>query len=210
MDFNFFIPIGIGVASAFYFGPAFWVLLETSLTKGIKAALIFDAGVILADVAFITICFFALSKTEMLVENNKQALFIVGGTALFLYGIFSWINRKKEEKKDQLIKNLKGGYLGLAIKGFLLSFLNIMVFIYWLSISTSLNAANNPLKFLSFFSIVISSYFITDLFKIAFANRFSSLLTNNRIKSIKSIISIILIVFGSALIYAGSTGNTGV
>ena len=58
MEFNFFIAFGVGVASAFYFGPAFWVLLETSLTKGIRAALAFDFGVILADSIFILICYF--------------------------------------------------------------------------------------------------------------------------------------------------------
>lgn len=210
MDFNIFIAIGIGVASAFYFGPAFWVLLETSLTKGIRAALAFDIGVVFADIVFIIICYFGLSKSDSLFENNKQALFILGGAVLLIYGIVSWINRGKQEKRDAVIKNVKGGYAGLIIKGFLLSFMNIMVFFYWLSVSTSLNAAANPIKFFSFFSVVIASYLITDLFKIGFANRFSSLLTDQRIKSFKSVIAVILIVFGSVLIYAGSTGNTGV
>ena len=210
MDFNIFIAIGIGVASAFYFGPAFWVLLETSLTKGIRAALAFDIGVVFADIVFIIICYFGLSKSESLFENNKQALFILGGAVLLIYGVVSWINRGKQEKRDAVIKNVKGGYAGLIIKGFLLSFMNIMVFFYWLSVSTSLNAADNPIKFFSFFSVVIAAYLITDLFKIGFANRFSSLLTDKRIKSFKSVIAIILIVFGSVLVYAGSTGNTGV
>ena len=210
MDFNIFIAISIGVASAFYFGPAFWVLLETSLTKGIRAALAFDIGVVFADIIFIIICYFGLSKSESLFENNKQALFILGGAVLLIYGVVSWINRGKQEKRDAVIKNIKGGYAGLVIKGFLLSFMNIMVFFYWLSVSTSLNAADNPIKFFSFFSVVIAAYLITDLFKIGFANRFSSLLTDKRIKSFKSVIAIILIVFGSVLVYAGSTGNTGV
>tara|TARA_B100001109_G_C18681022_1_gene388705 strand:+ start:54 stop:686 length:633 start_codon:yes stop_codon:yes gene_type:complete len=210
VDFNIFIAIGIGVASAFYFGPAFWVLLETSLTKGIRAALAFDIGVVFADIVFIIICYFGLSKSDSLFENNKQALFILGGAVLLIYGIVSWINRGKQEKRDAVIKNVKGGYAGLIIKGFLLSFMNIMVFFYWLSVSTSLNAAANPIKFFSFFSVVVAAYLITDLFKIGFANRFSSLLTDKRIKSFKSVIAIILIVFGSVLVYAGSTGNTGV
>lgn len=209
MDFNYFIPVGLGIASAFYLGPAFWVLIETSLTKGIRAALAFDLGVIIADVAFITICYFGLSKTERLVEDNSQALFILGGAALFVYGVVSWIKRDNEEKKEILITDVKGGYFGLAIKGFLLSFMNIMVFLYWIMVATSINAGQKPLKFITFFSIVIASYFITDLFKIAFANRFSSLLTVKRIKSIKSVIATILIIFGLVLVYAGSTGNTG-
>mgnify|MGYP000028206611 CR=1 FL=1 len=209
MDFELYKPIILGVASAFYLGPAFWVLLETSLTKGIRAALAFDLGVIIADVGFITICYFGLSKTESLLEDNGQALFILGGTVLFLYGIVSWIKRGVYEEKTPLVKNIKGGSFGLAAKGFLLSFMNIMVFLYWLFVATTLNAGDNSIKFFSFFSIVIASYFITDLFKIAFASRFSPLLTQKRIKSIKSVIAVILIIFGSVLVYAGSTGNTG-
>ena len=38
-------------------GPVFWVLLETSITKGFKAAVAFDLGVMFADVCFIGICY---------------------------------------------------------------------------------------------------------------------------------------------------------
>ena len=42
-------------------GPAFFVLLETSIRKGARAALSFDAGVLLSDFIYILI-----DKIEML------------------------------------------------------------------------------------------------------------------------------------------------
>ena len=50
------IPIGIGLA--FMIGPVFFVLLETSATKGFRAATIFDLGVILADVVFVYFAYY--------------------------------------------------------------------------------------------------------------------------------------------------------
>ena len=38
MDFNVLTPITVGFFTAFIMGPVFWVLLETSITKGFKAA----------------------------------------------------------------------------------------------------------------------------------------------------------------------------
>ena len=45
------IPLGFFLS--FMIGPVFFVLLETSVVKGFKAAIIFDLGVVLADIIFI-------------------------------------------------------------------------------------------------------------------------------------------------------------
>ena len=41
------LAIPLGVILAFTIGPVFFVLLETSVTKGFRAALTFDFGVVL-------------------------------------------------------------------------------------------------------------------------------------------------------------------
>ena len=56
MDINVITPITIGFFTAFIMGPVFWVLLETSITKGFKAALAFDIGVLISDIVFLIIC----------------------------------------------------------------------------------------------------------------------------------------------------------
>ena len=100
MDFNVLTPITIGFFTAFIMGPVFWVLLETSITKGFKAAIAFDLGVMFADVCFLGICY--LGSFQLLEdEQNKQGLFVLGGTILLLYGLFSWLNRKKKTKNTR-------------------------------------------------------------------------------------------------------------
>ena len=58
-------------------------------------------------------------------------------------------------------------------------------------------------SFVIYFSIVIISYFCTDLIKISIAQTFKNLLSEKGTKFINSIISIILIVSGVILIIKG-------
>ena len=54
------IPLGIFLS--FLIGPVFFVLLETSAVKGFRAALVFDLGVVFADIVFILIAYFSSYK----------------------------------------------------------------------------------------------------------------------------------------------------
>ena len=204
MDFNVLTPITVGFFTAFIMGPVFWVLLETSITKGFKAAVAFDLGVMLADVCFIGVCY--LGSFQLLEDDqNKQGLFVLGGTILLLYGIFSWINRNKKTKDQPEIQESKENYFGLAAKGFAINILNVGVFIFWggVTIVSSPASGKSFTSFVLFFSIVLLSYFITDLLKISVANRFKSLLTGKGIVIVNSLVSLILIVSGALLILKG-------
>ena len=204
MDFNVLTPITVGFFTAFIMGPVFWVLLETSITKGFKAAVAFDLGVMFADVCFIGVCY--LGSFQLLEdEQNKQGLFVLGGTILLLYGLFSWINRNKKSKDQPEIQESKENYFGLAAKGFAINILNVGVFIFWggVTIVSSPASGKSFTSFVLFFSIVLFSYFITDLLKISVANRFKSLLTGKGIVIVNSIVSLILIVSGVVLILKG-------
>ena len=204
MDFNVLTPITVGFFTAFIMGPVFWVLLETSITKGFKAAVAFDLGVMFADVCFIGICY--LGSFQLLEdEQNKQGLFVLGGTILLLYGLFSWINRAKKNKENLDIQESKENYFGLAAKGFAINILNVGVFIFWggVTIVSSPASGKSFTSFVLFFSIVLLSYFITDLLKISVANRFKSLLTGKGIVIVNSIVALILVISGDVLILKG-------
>ena len=204
MGFNVLTPITVGFFTAFIMGPVFWVLLETSITKGFKAAVAFDLGVMFADVCFIGICY--LGSFQLLEdEQNKQGLFVLGGTILLLYGLFSWINRAKKNKENLDIQESKENYFGLAAKGFAINILNVGVFIFWggVTIVSSPASGKSFTSFVLFFSIVLLSYFITDLLKISVANRFKSLLTGKGIVIVNSIVSLILVISGVVLILKG-------
>lgn len=204
MDINVITPITIGFFTAFIMGPVFWVLLETSITKGFKAALAFDIGVLISDIVFLIICFFGSSQLKS-AKENQEGLYVLGGTILLVYGIIYLINRNKKRNRNTELNINKENYFGLAVKGFALNIINVGVLIYWLAATSAFAPAGeaNSTGFVLFFSIVLLTYFIVDLFKIIVANRFSIFLTDTTIVFINTLISIILIISGVVFIIKG-------
>lgn len=198
--------IPFGIILAFTIGPVFFVLLETSATKGFTSAIIFDIGVILADIVFILVIF---KSTDTLLDKIKDdpKLLVFGGALLFIYGLISFIKTSKsfrsivrEHHKVELQKN----YIKLFIKGFLLNFINIGVLLGWLGfivIGTSLTTSNNGV--IIFITTMIVSYFLTDLIKIAAAKRLKKKLTPRRIFKTKKIVALVIVAFGLLLLFQG-------
>ena len=86
--------IPFGIILAFTIGSVFFVLLETSATKGFKAAVVFDLGVVLADIIFVTVAFFSTSKLIETFKKDSNFL-ILGGVLLVFYGVISFIKTSK-------------------------------------------------------------------------------------------------------------------
>ena len=199
------IPLGFFLS--FMIGPVFFVLLETSVVKGFRAALFFDLGVIFADIVFITIAFFSSYRLIQTIKDDP-ALFIFGGLVMLTYGIISFINNRKEAKKIKLdeidpTELAKTNYLSLFIKGFFLNFINIGGF--WLAILITIGPQLElkTSRMLTFFSTLIATYFVTDIFKILLAKQLRSKLNPKNILLVKKIISIVLIVSGIFLLSQG-------
>ncbi len=193
--------IQIGFISSFIMGPVFWSLLETSILKGFKAAVFFDIGVIIADICFLAVCF--LGSVQLKKDDaNSQGLYILGGTILIVYGVFMWINRRKKNRKKLKIKKFKENYFGLIAKGFAINILNVGVLIYWgaIALLQKPEEGQRLSSFVLFFSVVLITYFITDLVKIYFANRFKNILTGKGIVIVNTVMSLILVGIGAYFI----------
>ena len=198
------IPLGFFLS--FMIGPVFFVLLETSVVKGFKAAICFDLGVVLADVVFVTIAFFSSYRLIQSIKDDP-ALFIFGGLVMLTYGIISFINNRKEAKKINIdqedpIELAKNNYFTLFVKGFFLNFINIGVLGFWLAILITIGPKLElkTSRMLTFFVTLIATYFITDIFKILLAKQLRSKLNPKNILLIKKIISVVLIICGLILL----------
>lgn len=200
--------IPVGFILSIMPGAVFFVLLETSVLKGFKAAIAFDLGAISSDILFILIAYFSSYR---LLEKIKDepALFIFGGLILLTYGVISLFKLKKTSQKalvGSASKDiLRKDYLSLFIKGFLLNFINIGVLGFWLTIIITWGPKLNldPSRMFVFFVSVVGTYFIIDLGKIALAKQLRSKLTTKNIMKVKQGISVILMIFGLALLIQG-------
>ena len=198
------VPVGILVS--FLIGPVFFVLLETAATKGGRAALALDAGVIAADIVFILIAYF--SSYKLLNElTHKPALYIFGGAIMAFYGLVTLIRKPGKEILENQTEILlpRNNYGNLFLKGFLLNFINIGVLAFWLALiivfSPQLNM--NPVRISIFFGTVLLSYFLVDLLKILLAKQLKSKLTPLHVHKIKKTIALILLVGGIYVMYQG-------
>lgn len=196
-----------GIVLSFMIGPVFFVLLETSVVKGIKAAIIFDLGVILADIVFILIAYLGSYR---LIETIKDdpALFIFGGLVLLSYGIITFLKHKKGSKNldpENPVELARANYFGLFAKGFFLNFINVGVLGFWLMVLLSIGPELElkPSRMLVFFTTLICTYFVVDIGKILLAKQLRNKLNPKNILLIKNIISLILAISGAVLLAKG-------
>lgn len=202
----------IGFFMAFMIGPVFFMIIQTSILKGARAAIAFDLGVILGDICFILLAYYG-SRSLLEKIKDDPRLFFIGGLVLIIYGFITYFD--KENKKQALESSkmvevaIKNNYLKLFIKGYFLNFINIGVLTFWLGailvIGPSLNM--NRSAIFSYFGFIILGYFITDLGKIFLAKKLKAKMTPMLVFRIKRIMGVILIVCGVFLMLKGFIPN---
>jgi threonine/homoserine/homoserine lactone efflux protein len=198
--------IPFGIILSFTIGPVFFVLLETSATKGFKSALIFDLGVILADIVFILIAFYSTNKLVEKVKDDPSFL-IFGGVLLVVYGLISFIKTSKSFRsiaKEYHKVEIQKNYGKLFLKGFLLNFINIGVLLGWLGfiiIGNSITSGADGIYVFLF--TILTVYFIIDLIKIVVAKTLKSKLTPRLIFKTKKIVALVILGFGLLLFVQG-------
>lgn len=192
----------LGFGLAFMVGPVFFTLIETSITKGVRAAITFDLGVVLADILFITLSYYgSISILERIQDDPR--IFLVGGIALVVYGLFTIFHKKTRNivTDEDLVVVENNNYLGLFFKGFFLNAINFGVLAFWLAIviAVSTNFQMNSSKVFNYFALVVVSFLITDLMKILAAKQLKTKMTPVVLRKIRYALGIFFIVFGVIL-----------
>ncbi len=198
--------VGIGIFCAFMIGPVFFMLIETSILKGFRAAFVFDLGVILADVLFLFLAYFGSRSVVNQVKDNPM-LFYIGGIIMIIYGLIMFFLQKNKEiiQDEKLVIPPTSNYFQLFLKGFFLNFINIGVLGFWVALIVIYGAEfqMNNQKIFNFFSIVILSYLATDIGKILLAKKLRDKLTPAMIFKMKHLMGVILVGFGVFLFVKG-------
>ncbi|TXG37200.1 LysE family translocator [Seonamhaeicola maritimus] len=198
--------IPFGIVLAFTIGPVFFVLLETGATKGFRSALIFDLGVILADIIFILVAFFSTNRLLDRVKDDPNFL-IFGGVLLIAYGIITFIKTSKSFRdivREYHAVEFKKGYGRLFVKGFLLNFINIGVLIGWvvfIALANTLTTSEHGV--FVFLTTILVTYLLVDIVKIVVAKRIKNKLRPRLIFKTKKIVALVVLGFGVLLLVQG-------
>tara|TARA_B100001093_G_scaffold516726_1_gene596173 strand:+ start:198 stop:842 length:645 start_codon:yes stop_codon:yes gene_type:complete len=194
---EFIAAIPLSLLLVFSTGPVFFVIVETSITKGAKQAFCVDIGAVIADIIFILIALFsAQSLRNSLVENSRW--FIIGGIVLCAFGLFSLLSlmRQKKTFTYQVEKLPKGNHFFYIAKGFVLNIINIGTFLFWVGLVV-FGAG------FWFFVYVLLIYLLFDIVKIFLAKQLKTILTPRVIYKLKQLVHIIILGFGLFFIFQG-------
>jgi len=221
MDY-FFQALVIGLLLSLMIGPVFFLLLEISITKGFKSAIVFDLGVLLSDVFYVFLSmFFAYQLKSLGPLKNNVILSMVGGGLFLAYGIYNlWFKKISITSPQDLDQGLsevepqgqiadrnkvkRRNYALLFLKGFTLNLLNPGVVIYWLAIiAKGFDLVENHPGFWHiylFIGIVLGVFFGFDCLKAYLANKLKPLVTVNLLKALNLLIGAVFMGTGIFLI----------
>jgi len=193
-------------------GPVFFVLLETSIRKGIRAGLALDIGVFISDIIYITIAFLFYNEVKSLAEGqSKEIAKTIGGILFIIYGLITFFKTPKTVllnfSKEHTQADWKE-YRMLCLKGFLLNLANPLVIFYWFSVlslgdSRKVEGWDENSALFIFISIILLTFFSFDLLKVLGAKQLRPFITNKLLRSLNQLIGIVFMVFGIVLLLQG-------
>ena len=171
------------------------MLIDTSITKGFKKAMVMDMGVVLSDILLILFLYFsAASHLSKIVENPRMRL--IGGFIFILFGLTSFVGRYSSIK-------LSPGSKTQFAKGFFVNLLNPSVIVFWLTTVSVIASEYRSHEIHTLFFLIgtITTMFSMDLLKILAARKIRRFLSGRQINRMKLITGSIMIGFGLFLIY---------
>lgn len=217
----------LGFVLSFSLGPVFFELINTSLRKGFKAAMLMEVGVLLSDIIYLFLALFSASKALEYLNKYSWINYIFGGVFI-LFGIFSIIKNLKppkvnfnsnddssdDKESDEILDNLdtlniseniKVNYIGNLMKGVALNSLNPSVLVFWIVVCTSsikkLHLDNQGIFI--FFSATLGMMFFVDILKIYFASKLQQYINPKVLQVIGISIGLIMLSVGLYILIVG-------
>jgi threonine/homoserine/homoserine lactone efflux protein len=189
----------LGIILSVLIGPVFFLLIQTSIKKGFRAAMFLEAGIFLSDAFCIWLSYMGLAN---IVENPEyeKAIAVIGGGILIGFGVVTFMSHKPMKNVGAEEQKIKPGRL--ALKGFLFNISNPSVILFWIGavgVAISRFKTQSTGLFSYFFGTLVTVLGI-DILKAYLANKIKSFLTPKMFDMVNKIAGTAIIVFGVYLI----------
>lgn len=190
-----FSAIGLGfMLSLVFIGPIFFLLIETSFTRGPKHALALDFGVITADLLCIIAAYYASADIVDLIDKHP-GFYRITSILILTYGIIMMVTKTKMHMPGEE-KIISQNYFKTFLNGFLLNLLNVGVILFWLvTVIGVRNQYPDTETLILYLAIVIATYLLIDFAKIFLAKQFHDRLTQKLANNIRKGVGVVLIIF---------------
>jgi len=187
--------IGLGfMLSLVFIGPIFFLLIETSFTRGPKHALALDFGVITADLLCIVAAYYASADIVNLIDKHP-GFYRITSILILTYGIIMMVTKTKMHLPGEE-KIISQNYFKTFLNGFLLNLLNVGVILFWLvTVIGVRNQYPDTETLILYLAIVIATYLLIDFAKIFLTKQFHYKLTQKLANNIRKGVGVVLIIF---------------
>jgi threonine/homoserine/homoserine lactone efflux protein len=194
--------ITLGLWLSISVGPILFSVIKQSLNNGHKGGMAFVIGISASDIVLVFLSNIFSEFVATLI-THKVAIGITGGIFLITVGVYFFFFKKIKVGDDgtlSIVKISTGDYVRLAASGFLMNILNPGIFVFWLTVSTTLVSHTLQQKII-IFAVCLVFVLATDIAKVMLAGKIRKKLTPHNIHIISRINGLILIGFGIALIW---------
>lgn len=203
------VIIGLSLALIMGFGPSFFTLIQTSISRGFKAAMFLDLGIILNDIMVVALMM--MTNVQFNIADRENIIYagISAGIILIIFGIYTFLlspekiihisenNTQKIDKMNEKFIDNPKWYVFIS-KGFIINIFNPFVWVFWITCvaTTSSNFGGNRYSMIIFFIGVFATVLFFDILKAAGAYSLKRFFTEKMMKIMNQIIGIILMLFG--------------
>lgn len=203
------VIIGLSLALIMGFGPSFFTLIQTSISRGFKAAMFLDLGIILNDIMVVALMM--MTNVQFNVADKENIIYagISAGIILIIFGIYTFLlspekiihisenNTQKIDKMNEKFIDNPKWYVFIS-KGFIINIFNPFVWVFWITCvaTASSNFGGNRYSMIIFFIGVFATVLFFDILKAAGAYSLKRFFTEKMMKIMNQIIGIILMLFG--------------
>ena len=203
------VIIGLSLALIMGFGPSFFTLIQTSISRGFKSAMFLDLGIILNDIFIVALMM--MTNVQFNINDRENVIYggIAAGIILIIFGIYTFLLSPEKimhisESNNQKINNMNEKFVDkpkwyiFLTKGFVINIFNPFVWIFWVTCvaTASSNFNGNKYSMIIFFLGVFATVLFFDILKAAGAYSLKRFFTEKMMKIMNQIIGIILIIFG--------------
>lgn len=194
----------LGFSLSFLVGPLLFAVVEAGISQGFRAGLSVASGIWFSDILFVSTILWSVETLAAVtaIQGFRTWVGILGGLLLIAFGLGSlFLKSKVKDGAEHKVE--KRSYLSWWLRGFLLNLINPGTIFFWLGIVSAVVVPNNWTREQSmvFFAGMLGMLILTDTLKAWAAKRVRKFLTPHHARQIQKVIGMVLLVFGSVLIF---------
>jgi len=193
--------IAMGLLLVISVGPVIFTIIKQSINNGRGGGFSFVIGVWVSDFLLVVLSNL-FSELVTTVMDFKMQIGIAGSIFLMGMGVFYIFFKKVHMHPEDVSISLKtSDHAKIALQGFLLNTLNPAVIAFWLTAATAIAVSHSVRDRIIIFATALILNMSADVAKVTLAGKLRKKLTVKNIRLINKISGLILVIFGTVLLF---------